>query len=573
MSSSRRPNSNQASTFVTIFAFVLIFLCFMVAVSIVSATRGSQSARASRETINVAVLASPEKQAVMTALADRFKKTKPQIEGRAVQLTVTYIESGEMLDAVLSGQEKPTAIAPASSSWLAQLNAEWKARTGSEAALASQPQQLFVTPIVIGMWDNMAKAMGYPSQNLGWAEIIKATLDPKGWGAFNHPDWGAFRFAHASPDTDSGRLAILAEFYAGAGKVRGLSESDLQSQAVRDYVRTIESGIVQYGESAASLLDLMRQRGQTALSAAVMEEQSLIQFNVSRPQQRLVAIYPKEGTFWADHPYAVLNAEWTSSEERQAARLFLSFLTEPEQQRTALAAGFRPANLEVSLDGSPVSVANGADPLQPKTLLAIPDANVLALARNAWTLTKKPANIYLVADVSGSMAGDKIERARQGLLAFVASIADTDQVGLYKFSSSVQRTVPLAKLDATQRRRLQGEIESMVAGGNTALYEATRDAVAELVRKNDKNSINAVVFMTDGKETTGGNKNSLLDYLRTVQRDGEKSGLQVKVFCIAYGSDADMRVLNEMSDATLGKALPGSTDTIQKLYRLLSTYF
>ena len=53
-------------------------------------------------------------------------------------------------------------------------------------------------------------------------------------------------------------------------------------------------------------------------------------------------------------------------------------------------------------------------PQQPKTLLATPDATILAAARNAWTLTKKPANIYLVADVSGSMSGDKIDRAQQG---------------------------------------------------------------------------------------------------------------------------------------------------------------
>ena len=82
----------------------------------------------------------------------------------------------------------------------------------------------------------------------------------------------------------------------------------------------------------------------------------------------------------------------------------------------------------------------------------------------------------------------------RGLLAFVSSIADTDQVGLYKFSSSVQRTVPLARLDAAQRQRMESEIDRMVAGGNTALYQATRDAVAELVRKNDKDSINAVVL-------------------------------------------------------------------------------
>ena len=551
----------------------MLVVCFMLAVIVSSATRNNRSARASQETIIVTVLASPEKQTLLTSLVARFNKTKAQVDGRPIQTTVTYMESGEMLDAVLSGQQRPVVVSPASSTWLTQLNAGWRSSTNSELPLAADPHPLFVSPIVIGMWENMARALGYPDKMLGWTEIISATLDARGWGAFGHSEWGQFRFAHASPDTDSGRLATLAAFYAGARKVRGLTTADMQNPAVLDYVRNIERGVVQYGESGAALLDLMRQRGQAALSAAVMEEQALLQFNLGRPQQRLIAIYPKEGTFWADHPFAVLNGDWVSTEQQQAARLLLSFLLADEQQRTVLAAGYRPANLNITLDGSPISTANGVDPLQPKTLLAVPDATVLATVRNAWVLTKKPANIYLVADVSGSMAGDKIERARQGLLEFVASIADSDQVGLYKFSTNVQRTVPLARLDQAQRQRLQNEIERMAAGGNTALYQAARDAVTELVRKNDKNSINAVVFMTDGKETMGGNKNDLLSYLRGVQRDGEKGGVQVKVFCIAYGSDADMRTLNDMADATLGKALPGTPDTIKKLYKLLSTYF
>lgn len=566
------PNGRPESV-VTAAALVLLVICFTIATIIVSVTRGGQSARSSSELIAISLLASPEKQAILDKLVERFNAGKPQIDRRTVQLSVTYMESGEMLDAVLSGQEQPTAISPASSSWLTQLNAEWRARTGSEVAIAGNPQQLFVTPIVIGMWEPMARAMGYPDKDLGWSDIIKATLDEKGWGAYGHSEWGAFRFAHASPDTDSGRLAILAEFYAGAGKVRGLSEADLQNEAVRAYVRNIERGVVQYGESASALLDVMRQRGQSALSAAVMEEQALIQFNSTKGSQRLVAIYPKEGTFWADHPYAALNADWTTAEQRQAARLFLTYMLEPEQQRTALAAGFRPANLEIALDGSPIKADNGADPQQPKTLLAIPEPNILAAARNAWTLTKKPANIILVADVSGSMAGDKIERARQGLLSFVGAIASTDQVALYKFSNNVQRTVPLAKLDTAQRQRLTLEIERMAAGGNTALYQAARDAVGALVAKNDKDSINAVVLMTDGKETMGASKSSLLDYLRTVQRNGEKNGVAVKVFCIAYGQDADMRVVTEIADATGGKAQTGTTDTINRLYKLLSTYF
>lgn len=573
--SSRKAQSDSTGlqTVLSVAALSLLLVCFALAVIIVSLMRGNPGSSANRETIVVSLLASPEKQAVLPGLVDRFNKTKPRLEKRAVQATVSFAESGEMIDSVLTAVTQPVVISPASSTWLTQLNAEWRSRTQSATNLAPNPRPLFISPIVIGMWENMATAMGHPGQQIGWTEIISATLDAKGWGAFGHPEWGAFRFAHASPDTDSGRLATLAEFFAAAGKVRGLNEADLQSQAVRDYVRNIERGIVQYGESDTALLDVMRQRGQQALSAAVMEEQALIQFNAGRPQQRLAAIYPKEGTFWADHPFAILDGEWVQPEQKAAAKLLLEFLLAPEQQKAAVQAGFRPGNLDVTLDGTPISTANGADPGQPKTLLAVPDANILAAVRNAWTLTKKPANIYLVADVSGSMSGDKLEKARQGLLEFVAAIADTDQVGLVKFASSVERTVPLAGMNRGQRTRLQDEIKRMAAGGNTALYEVTQTAVQDLVRKGDKNSINAVVLMTDGKETMGGSKSNLINYLRTVQRDSQRSGVQIKVFAIAYGSDADMRVLTDVADATEGKALPGATDTIKKLYKLLSTYF
>ena len=223
MSSKRRNNNSSDRNISALGALFMVVICFMIASSVSSSLRRGSQERASRETIDVTVLASPEGQAVLTDLVNRFNKSKPQVDGRPVEASIRFLESGEMLDAVLSGQEQPVAISPASSTWLTQINADWRAQTGSETPLATAPQQLFVSPIVIGMWDNMARAMGYPERALGWREIIKATLDAKGWGAFGHPEWGAFRFAHASPDTDSGRLAMLAEFYAGAGKVRGLS--------------------------------------------------------------------------------------------------------------------------------------------------------------------------------------------------------------------------------------------------------------------------------------------------------------------------------------------------------------
>ena len=45
------------------------------------------------------------------------------------------------------------------------------------------------------------------------------------------------------------------------------------------------------------------------------------------------------------------------------------------------------------------------------------------------------------------------------------------------------------------------------------------------------------------------------------------------VFSIAYGDDADMRTLQAISEPTGGQVREGDLETIQDLYKILSTYF
>jgi hypothetical protein len=45
------------------------------------------------------------------------------------------------------------------------------------------------------------------------------------------------------------------------------------------------------------------------------------------------------------------------------------------------------------------------------------------------------------------------------------------------------------------------------------------------------------------------------------------------IFAIAYGNDANIKMLQALSDATSGQTLVGSEETIRKLYKVLSTYF
>src|SRR5690606_22166190 len=87
------------------------------------------------------------------------------------------------------------AIAPDSSLWLDQLEANWAAlqdtQTEESQIPISQrrtgtPLRVAVSPIVIAAWEDVARELGWPDQPVGWQEIQrKATEDPD--FKWNHP--------------------------------------------------------------------------------------------------------------------------------------------------------------------------------------------------------------------------------------------------------------------------------------------------------------------------------------------------------------------------------------------------
>lgn len=50
-------------------------------------------------------------------------------------------------------------------------------------------------------------------------------------------------------------------------------------------------------------------------------------------------------------------------------------------------------------------------------------------------------------------------------------------------------------------------------------------------------------------------------------------GRQIRIFTIAYGSDAQHDVLEEIANASGGKAYVGTPETIEAVYLQISSYF
>lgn len=508
---------------------------------------------------------SPEKAALMQQLVQRFNAQELRTDDRrpmAVQLL--ELAPDVMIEEAL-GEPRFQAMTPDSSLWIDQMDRRWAAQQQTQEgtiapSLAGESVRFAVSPVVIAMWEDVAASLGWPGWPVSWQTIQqRAASDPE------------FRWSHPSTSQASGLLATLAEFYAGAGKTRGLTEADATAQSTLDYVADVESTVKFYGEGEATLMERLRNEGRSFLDAFVTQEHLVVNYNRENEGDRLVAVYPAEGTLWADHPLVLLERAQLTNNQRQTFRALRDFLQSPEAQQLVLDAGFRPADLSISLDGSPIAAASGVDPAQPQTTLQMPGPAVVDVVQNAWQFTKRKANVFLVVDTSGSMEeSDKLEAARAALGEFLGQIkGDQERVGLVEFSSFVNNIDSLEEL-GTNRRSLEVAIDGLQAGGDTALLDGVRAAYVRLQDEADTERINAIVVMTDGKENASAIS---LPELRQEIMDGNRDGVPVVIFAIAFGEDADYDMLQAIAEASGGQVRQGDLESIRQLYRVLSSYF
>ncbi len=550
---------------------------------------GQQAGDAPKGCTTVQVTVSPEKLDLMTGLAADFNATKAAkqgAEGSCAFVKVRRLSSGDGATALAGSWAdeeafgpKPTIWSPAGGVWGAVAN-QRLADAGQPAMAPRDAQSLMLTPLVIGMPKPMADALGYPAKPIGFDDLIALSQDPAGWGGKGHPEWGPFKLGKTNPNfSTSGLNATTAQYYTAVKKTQGLTGEDIARPDVAEFNRKIEASVVHYGDTTLTFLNnLYRadQRGNslTYVSAVAVEEKSIIDYNRGNPdgvleqgekprppRVPLVAVYPKDGTLFSDNPLYVLDAPWVTPKHRAGAQAFSRFIQEPDNQRQALATGFRPANPAVAL-ADPITTANGVDPGQPATTLGLPEPAVLASIITKWGEQRKGAQVLLVIDVSGSMsegAGDgqtKLDLAKQAAVNALTQFGPSDIVGLRIFSTGISPTEPTDYLDlvpigpiAANRELIATKIRGLVPTRGTPLY-TTSQASVELVKKQFKpDLINAVVLLTDGKNEDPRNDDLQGTLARIAPGEGG-SDQPVRLFTIAFGRDADPAALRRLAEAT-----------------------
>ncbi len=520
--------------------------------------------------VSVSIAYGSEKKTWLEEQISGFASGRPRTAaGKQIQIRGQAMGSGETVEEILAGTIRPHVFSPASGAYITVLNERWQSTAGHTRQLCPPGEPVVLSPLVIAMWKPMAEALGWPNKPLGWSDLLAVNANPKGWGAFDRPEWGSFKLGHTHPEfSNSGLLSVLAEAYAGAKKTRGLSAEDLDAKRTQNFIRAVEQTIVHYGKSTGFFADKMLERGPSYLSAAVLYENLVIEsYAKNTSGTPVVAIYPVEGTFWSDHPYAVLDADWVGADEREAGNAFLAFLKGRSAQERALALGFRPADPNVHV-GAPVDSQHGVDPKQPQTLLEVPSGEVLRKLLDLWKTVKRSTDVTVVFDKSGSMRGKPLAQAKAGAKSFLESLQDSDQVTLAFFDSELYPAIGPYLLGQS-RADLLARIDGVSAAGGTALYDvvaqAYRDAL-ERARK-DPSRIHAVVVMTDGRD-----ENSRMKFDQLVRQLSSEDA-PVKVFTIAYGDTADTQILHRMAEASKGTSAKGTAETIVQVYQDMAAFF
>ena len=558
--------------------------------------------------IVVDMAVSSEKITLLETLADEFNDGDAEVGGRCVFVRPRSVSSGNAANLIVEGWpnpevngEAPVIWSPAASAWAGIVNE----RAGSELAPAGTPFML--TPLVIAMPQQMAEALGWPDEPIGFADLRELANDPEGWGSVGHPEWGPFRLGKTNPNySTSGLNFTIAEYYAATGKTSDLTREDLQRTAAVEFATDIESSVVHYGDITMTFLNNWfaadsRGTALTYASAVAVEEKSVIDYNLGDPdgvlaagEQRrpprepLVAIYPEEGTLYSDSPFIILNTEWVDDEERAAAAMFEEFVQLPDNQEQVMEFGFRPNNPDVAL-AAPIVAENGVDPNQPQAELGVPEPAVLVGILESWAELRKEARVLLVLDVSGSMsdpAGDgrtKLDLAKAAAISALDEFKDEDQVGLWVFSTELggehpnwREVVPIGRI-AENRETLAQQIDAQLPQQGTPLFDVTQVAYETMLEEYDPETINAIVLLTDGMNDDGileDDDEQFATLIETLEGPEGETATPVRVFTIAYGDDADDQVLRQISQASSAATYNASNPaTIEQVFTAVISNF
>ena len=141
----------------------------------------------------------------------------------------------------------------------------------------------------------------------------------------------------------------------------------------------------------------------------------------------------------------------------------------------------------------------------PIILEGTPETNYLKVSLSGQNVDSKkrvPINLAIVIDKSGSMSGQRIEKAREAAILAVNMLNENDTLSIVAYDSKARVIVPATKVD--NKLRIIGLInENIYAEGGTALFAGLSKGIKQVENQLTKDKVNRIILLSDGQANIG----------------------------------------------------------------------
>lgn len=351
---------------------ILIGFLVLSAVSLISF-------RASTADIEISFLCTSEKQSWIEEVTPDFEQWFFERFNMTISVEIVVTGSHDSVNLILWDSTQATVWSPASSIWIPYLNQKWL-ELGHEQAIATESTPLVLSPLVIAGWNSFINEHNVKSFN----DLYQLDVDGIDY-KYGHPD---------PLLSNGGVMAAVLEFAEAFGKKPELFQfDDFKNETAINFIKTIESNVVNYGKSTGFFGRWAVENGPSAIDCFTVYESVVIRNSEkanAKWGESLVAVYPEEGTLLSDHPFVILNAPWVDEYQQFAASQYLYYLLQENNQDKAQLHGFRPANPSVSLNPEIFNEQNGvATEIQVPTYRPMSGEAMEAIF-TVWPLVKQP---------------------------------------------------------------------------------------------------------------------------------------------------------------------------------------
>lgn len=179
--------------------------------------------------------------------------------------------------------------------------------------------------------------------------------------------------------------------------------------------------------------------------------------------------------------------------------------------------------------------------------IVLDDNYVLQIGLTTTTNTSldkiPPVNVCLVIDKSGSMEGDRIEKAKEAAVEFVDRLREKDILSVVLFDDAIDVLIPSQHV--TNKTKLIETIKGVQIGGSTDLYGGIIKGYDEVFKNYSDKQNNKIIVLTDAITNTG-----VVDPTAIVSGSGNyKQEHEIDITMVGVGVDFNNSLSRKISES------------------------